>query len=329
MFWFSVWQVGDFSIHDSLAVFTAILIARHCFTLEELVGQVALQSLLAACPSGVQICWIYFITKSTANLLVIWSWWDRVLIIADSFASFLIPFPHFPSSPTSHFISSPHTPPLTLSPHPFSSSHPPLILSPHSSSLNLITHISPPLIPLLSPRPLIAPHFPHPCPSNIKIVDQTWVFVTETNCSEQIVVECLMTADVCSVGSGGDPDCEPGARLTCHLLLRLFQMMNAMPGCVPDNRKNVMYVKLSCDRHLLEAAHKRINIGAVVAVLKAILMLGEQTEILCLGMNNHSLLLVQFHKIPNPVNFWHYWRDIVLVRICWRRLFSVPHGRTR
>jgi len=46
-----VWQV-DFSIHDSIAVFTAVLIARHCFTLEDLVRVVALQSLLAACPSG-------------------------------------------------------------------------------------------------------------------------------------------------------------------------------------------------------------------------------------------------------------------------------------
>lgn len=42
----------DFSIHDSIAVFTAVLIARHCFTLEDLVRVVALQSLLAACPSG-------------------------------------------------------------------------------------------------------------------------------------------------------------------------------------------------------------------------------------------------------------------------------------
>lgn len=76
------------------------------------------------------------------------------------------------------------------------------------------------------------------------------------------------------VTTGGDPDAELGARLTCHLLLRLFQMMNTMPGYVPDNRKNSVYVKSSCDRHLLEAEHKRINVGAVVAVLKAILMTG-------------------------------------------------------
>jgi len=40
------------SIHDSLAVFTAILIARHCFSLQDLVVHVVLPSLLAARPTG-------------------------------------------------------------------------------------------------------------------------------------------------------------------------------------------------------------------------------------------------------------------------------------
>jgi len=77
------------------------------------------------------------------------------------------------------------------------------------------------------------------------------------------------------VGSGGDPDAETGARLTCHMLLRLFQMMNTMPTCSSDAKRGTVFVRSSCDRHLLEAAHKRINVGAVVAVLKAILMLGN------------------------------------------------------
>lgn len=77
-----------------------------------------------------------------------------------------------------------------------------------------------------------------------------------------------------AVGSGGDPDAETGARLTCHMLLRLFQMMNTMPTCSSDAKRGSVFVRSSCDRHLLEAAHKRINVGAVVAVLKAILMLG-------------------------------------------------------
>ena len=44
-----MFQVGDLSIHDSLAVFTSILISRHCFSLADLVLNVALHSLVAAC----------------------------------------------------------------------------------------------------------------------------------------------------------------------------------------------------------------------------------------------------------------------------------------
>lgn len=36
----------DVSIHNALAVFTCILIARHCFSLEDFVGRVALPSLM-------------------------------------------------------------------------------------------------------------------------------------------------------------------------------------------------------------------------------------------------------------------------------------------
>ena len=65
---FCVCQV-DFSIHDSLAVFTAVMIARHCFTLENLVSNVALQSLLAACPSGHSNNTIYLILLAISMLL--------------------------------------------------------------------------------------------------------------------------------------------------------------------------------------------------------------------------------------------------------------------
>lgn len=41
-------QVSDLSFHDSLATFVAILIARQCFSLEDVVQHVALPSLLAA-----------------------------------------------------------------------------------------------------------------------------------------------------------------------------------------------------------------------------------------------------------------------------------------
>ena len=90
------------------------------------------------------------------------------------------------------------------------------------------------------------------------------------NWQSVIDIKCLFT-----VGSGGDPDAENGARLTCHLLLRLFQMMNASSSSSTDSRKGIVFVRSSCDRHLLEAAHHRISVGAVVAVLKALLMLGK------------------------------------------------------
>ncbi|XP_063967745.1 mediator of RNA polymerase II transcription subunit 12-like protein isoform X1 [Lytechinus pictus] len=50
-------DVSDLSIHDNIAVFTAILIARHCFSLEDVVDHVALASLIAANPgiSGASI----------------------------------------------------------------------------------------------------------------------------------------------------------------------------------------------------------------------------------------------------------------------------------
>ncbi|XP_069753552.1 mediator of RNA polymerase II transcription subunit 12-like protein isoform X2 [Narcine bancroftii] len=79
----------------------------------------------------------------------------------------------------------------------------------------------------------------------------------------------------------GDPDAEPGARMTCRLLLHLFRTPQVSP--FPHvNGKSAPGIRSSCDRHLLAAAHNSIEVGAVFAVLKAILMLGD-TE---LGSNN-------------------------------------------
>lgn len=44
----STFQVSDLSFHDSLATFVAILIARQCLLLEDLVRCVAIPSLLNA-----------------------------------------------------------------------------------------------------------------------------------------------------------------------------------------------------------------------------------------------------------------------------------------
>ncbi|KAI8498739.1 Mediator of RNA polymerase II transcription subunit 12-like protein, partial [Branchiostoma belcheri] len=120
-------DVGDLSIHDSLAVFTAILIARHCFSLEDFVKHVAIPALMAACPSA-----------------------------------------------------------------------------------------------------------------------------------------------------GGDQDAEPGARLTCHLLLHLFRRGSPEPvDAKKPGHRNIFHIRSSCDRHLLYAAHNSMSVGAVLAVLKAVLMLGD------------------------------------------------------
>ncbi|XP_068810802.1 mediator of RNA polymerase II transcription subunit 12-like protein isoform X13 [Struthio camelus] len=72
----------------------------------------------------------------------------------------------------------------------------------------------------------------------------------------------------------GDPDAEPGARMTCRLLLHLFRTPQV---CLfpQGSGKSFPGIRSSCDRHLLAAAHNSIEVGAVFAVLKAILMLGE------------------------------------------------------
>lgn len=46
-----LFQPGDVMIPDPLAMFTAILIARNCLSLEDFIQHVAIPSLLAACPS--------------------------------------------------------------------------------------------------------------------------------------------------------------------------------------------------------------------------------------------------------------------------------------
>uniref|UniRef100_A0A8C3I156 Mediator complex subunit 12L n=1 Tax=Chrysemys picta bellii TaxID=8478 RepID=A0A8C3I156_CHRPI len=82
----------------------------------------------------------------------------------------------------------------------------------------------------------------------------------------------------------GDPDAEPGARMTCRLLLHLFRtpQLYLLPQATG---KSFPGIRSSCDRHLLTAAHNSIEVGAVFAVLKAILMLGD-AEIGSSGVNS-------------------------------------------
>uniref|UniRef100_A0A670IRE9 Mediator complex subunit 12L n=1 Tax=Podarcis muralis TaxID=64176 RepID=A0A670IRE9_PODMU len=78
---------------------------------------------------------------------------------------------------------------------------------------------------------------------------------------QHVALPSLLTA------ACGDPDAEPGARMTCRLLFHLFQ--------TPEVSLLPTGIRSSCDRHLLTAAHNSIEVGAVFAVLKAILMLDE------------------------------------------------------
>ncbi|CAH4017296.1 unnamed protein product [Pieris brassicae] len=79
------------------------------------------------------------------------------------------------------------------------------------------------------------------------------------------------------------PSPDAGARLTCHLLLRLFKTVDTpQPGLYsvstsPGPGGSGAGVRLSCDRHLLAAAHKNIGVAPVLATLKAILMVGDST----------------------------------------------------
>lgn len=73
---------------------------------------------------------------------------------------------------------------------------------------------------------------------------------------------------------------EAGMRLTCHLLLKLFKTVecpqpglysvSTSPHPIPAGQQTYS-IRQSCDRHLLAAAHNNINVGPLLAVLKAIL----------------------------------------------------------
>ncbi|XP_030027679.1 mediator of RNA polymerase II transcription subunit 12 isoform X3 [Manduca sexta] len=87
-----------------------------------------------------------------------------------------------------------------------------------------------------------------------------------------------------STNPANAPSPDTGARLTCHLLLRLFKTVDTpQPGLYsvstsPGPGGSAAGVRLSCDRHLLAAAHKNIGVGPVLATLKAILMVGDSAR---------------------------------------------------
>lgn len=79
---------------------------------------------------------------------------------------------------------------------------------------------------------------------------------------------------------------EIGARLSCHLLLKLFKSVDAIqpmfysmgsPQPMPRPSTHASGIKYSCDRHLLSSAHRSITVGAIIAMLKMlkVLVLGD------------------------------------------------------
>lgn len=95
-----------------------------------------------------------------------------------------------------------------------------------------------------------------------------------------------------SVSAGGaelSVDAEAGARLTCHLVLKLFKTLeipqpgmysvSTSPNPLHAVGNNDFSIRLSCDRHLLVGAHKTIPIAAVLAVLKAILIVVDNAAL--------------------------------------------------
>lgn len=93
------------------------------------------------------------------------------------------------------------------------------------------------------------------------------------------------------VHSDTDSKIEAGARLTCHLVLRLFKTFDSPNPTLYGSSHSVpasphtslqplqsaqIGVKLACDRHLLASLHNYISVGPVLAVLKAILVLADR-----------------------------------------------------
>ncbi|XP_010011730.1 PREDICTED: mediator of RNA polymerase II transcription subunit 12-like protein, partial [Nestor notabilis] len=112
----------------------------------------------------------------------------------------------------------------------------------------------------------------------------------------------------------GDPDAEPGARMTCRLLLHLFRTPQI---CFFPQGTGKLFpgIRSSCDRHLLAAAHNSIEVGAVFAVLKAILMLGDAE----IGNNNvNSLKSEDFHMrgLLDELNEDEVWGSSHTLKAC-------------
>ncbi|XP_071503303.1 mediator of RNA polymerase II transcription subunit 12-like protein [Diadema antillarum] len=167
--------------------------------------------------------------------------------------------------------------------------------------------------------------------SDLSIHDNIAVFTAiliARHCfSLEDVVDHVALASIIAATPGisamADPDAEPGARLMCHLLVRLFRTSqdtamlsnvaaassssnssqsstSTAPGnanssssanpATKGDTSSTSFIMNSCDRHLLDSAHRSISVEPLVGVLKAILLLGDAT----VGGNSTSSLFGSF-----------------------------------
>ena len=115
----------------------------------------------------------------------------------------------------------------------------------------------------------------------------------------KVVARSLLQAWNENRGSPG-PEAEAGARLSIHLLRRLFGTVESFQPCfytIASPRaypSNPLGIKLSCDRHLLASTHANVSsgiiLGAIVAVLKALLVLGHSAPKSSVDVSSMSYL---------------------------------------
>uniref|UniRef100_A0A8C5S4Z7 Mediator complex subunit 12 n=1 Tax=Laticauda laticaudata TaxID=8630 RepID=A0A8C5S4Z7_LATLA len=119
---------------------------------------------------------------------------------------------------------------------------------------------------------------------NVDVSDLSFHDSLATFVAILIARQCLLLEDLirCAAipsllnAACSEQDSEPGARLTCRILLHLFKTPQAESGL--STGKPSVGIRSSCDRHLLAASQNRIVDGAVFAVLKAVFVLGTSLD---------------------------------------------------
>uniref|UniRef100_A0A8C9L7F4 Mediator complex subunit 12 n=1 Tax=Pavo cristatus TaxID=9049 RepID=A0A8C9L7F4_PAVCR len=123
---------------------------------------------------------------------------------------------------------------------------------------------------------------------NVDVSDLSFHDSLATFVAILIARQCLLLEDLirCAAipsllnAACSEQDSEPGARLTCRILLHLFKTPQSCYFTSLPFYKPTVGIRSSCDRHLLAASQNRIVDGAVFAVLKAVFVLGVYLSVL-------------------------------------------------